>query len=803
VDENSASTWLDDDAEIISRLRVVEGASLTTGLPLLNGYDGLIELGRGGQGVVYSAEQQSTKRRVAIKLLHAGTAQDPTIRSRFSREIDFVARLRHPNIVRLYDSGSTSDGRPYLVMDLIEGGGLDEYTADLRKNTGYREIVQLVISIARAVHYAHQRGLLHRDLKPSNVRVTPDGTPIVVDFGLAKAFGEHDGARENLTMTGPHFLGSLKWASPEQIRGNPDDIDVRSDVYALGLLVYHAISGESPYRVDGPLAQVLSRIEQDEPEPLRRRLNDVPRDLDRVVARTLEKDKSLRYATAGDFADDLDRVMRGEPIIGNGASTWRALRRRTARYRAAFIILACLLIVVGVFAAVNSVLLSRTQRAEELAAAEVVRADAVNSFLTRMLASAAPEDLGREATVRDMLERAETELQAETAYPPAVIRELHSTIATTYGSLGEYERAHHHAVAAIAADEGDDPETMLGLKNIRVGLLIDLSRYDEAEQPARRVLEQSQMHFGTEHPLTLNAIGNLALLASERGRFDEAIQLHEQLYNTRRRLFGSEHETTLTSLHNIAAEENLAGRPERALERYAEAVRIQTARYGVDYPATIQSRNGLAASRHNTGDLEGATRDYEELIPDAVRVLGEDHSETNTIRSNFAFLLREIGRIDEALDLMELVYASSLRTLGPSHSATVNNRTGVAVMRYYTGDINGAIALLAESYQISLDSLGTQDVRTIAAGKSLAAALRTAEQYDEALKVIDEVLGGARLVFDESSPDLFSLVRLKADTLSDLGRVADALALYREATSLAEQIYGPDHEITLQLRNTD
>ncbi|MEM9082103.1 MAG: serine/threonine-protein kinase [Planctomycetota bacterium] len=803
MDGNSSSAWLDDDAEVISRLRAVEGASLTTGLPLLDGYDGLIELGRGGQGVVYSAVQHSTRRRVAIKLLHAETARDPAVRSRFAREVDFVAQLRHPNIVRLYDSGTTSDGRPYLVMDLIEGGGFDEHAAELRQQEGTREIVELVINIARAVHYAHQRGLLHRDLKPSNVRVTPGGTPIVVDFGLAKAFGDHEAARENLTVTGPHFLGSLKWASPEQIRGNVDDIDVRSDVYALGLLLYHSISGESPYRVDGSLAQVLSRIEKDEPEPLRRWLSDVQRDLERVVTRTLEKNKSLRYATAGDLADDLERVIRGEPIIGHGASTWRALRRRTARYRAAFVVLAFLFIVVGAFAATNSVLLSRTQRAEELAAAEVERADAVNGFLTQMLASASPEDLGREATVRDMLERAEAELQSGVAYPPPVIQELHATIATTYRSLGEYDRAFHHVKAAISACNDDDAETMIGLDNIRVGLLIDLSRYDEAEQQAQRLLEQSQLHFGTDHPLTLNAIGNIALLASERGRFDEAIQLHQELYETRKRLFGPEDQTTLTSLHNIAVEENLAGRPERALERYAEAVRIQTSVFGIDHPATIQSRNGLAASRHNTGDLDGAARDYEALIPDAVRVLGEDHSETNTIRSNFAFLLREVDKIDEALDLMELVYASSLRTLGPGHSATVNNRTGVAVMRYYTGDVDGAIDLLSESYQISRESLGVQDVRTIAAGKSLAAALRTAERYAEALEVIDEVLANARLVFHESNPDLFSLIRLNADTLSDSGQLAEALLLYGEAADLAEQIYGPDHETTIQLRNTD
>ncbi len=787
----SDTSWTRDEGEVLGRLRRMDAG--IAAIPEIPGYQHIVEIGRGGQGVVFAAMQSATRRRVAIKVLLTSVSGDAAARARFEREVELAARLRHPNVVRVYDGGVTLDGRPFCAMDLIDGEPLDRTLRDLPNADRARRAVELLRDVARGVHHAHQRGVIHRDLKPTNIRVTPGGAPVVVDFGLAKTIdGE---AHHDITVTSGHFLGSLAWASPEQASGRTADIDTRTDIYALGVILHHALTGRPPYPIDGSLTETLRRIETGEPESPRRLNPAVTRDLERVVRRCLEKAKDDRYSSAEELADDLERVLQGEPILGGGATAWRATRRRIVRYRVGLAVAAVAILALTAFSATSLVLLERARTAERSAVAESDRANRVTDFLKRSLESADPAAMGRETTLRDFISTVERELAAGTDLTPGERAELHSVIATTYRGLGDFDAALDHAQTAVdlAPDTNQAArEVRLGYRTQTAGLLIDLSRFDEAQAETDTLLPTLEAQLGETHPITLRARGQLAFLLSEKGQFAEAIALHETVYRARRDTLGPDHNETLTSLHNRAVEHNLAGQPERALEAYAVTLARYEATRGTDHPATIDARNGYAATLHNLGRLEEADAMFSELVPDAERVLGEDHALTNAIRNNHAFLMRDLGRLEDARDITREVYNSFLRTLGPSHSSTANARTGLAVTSYFLGDTDTAIRLLQESYDRSVETLGPANIRSIDAGKSLATVLRNEGQLDQALRVARAVLTGSEEFYGETSRDLLPALRLVASIELSSELFTEAMATSSRMTELARANEQPE-----------
>lgn len=323
------SEWYSDPDLVLGTLRdTIRGLEPA---PTIEGYEIVEEIARGGQGLVYLAVQRGTRRRVAIKvLLDRGS---PASRRRFEREVELVAALDHPNIVKVYDGRATADGKLYLVMEFVDGTPLERHVASVGRDP--RRVAELMRVVAEAVHAAHCRGVIHRDLKPSNILVDADGRPHIVDFGLARAPGRDD-RHMSLSVTG-QFLGSLPWASPEQAAGTPDRIDVRSDIYSLGVLLHQSLTGEFPYEVDGALSDALHNIATAEPSRPSARRRDLTRaggrDLDAITLTALAKDPERRYQSAADLAADLRAYLAGEPVRARADGAITAMAKALRRYR--------------------------------------------------------------------------------------------------------------------------------------------------------------------------------------------------------------------------------------------------------------------------------------------------------------------------------------------------------------------------------------------------------------------------------------------------------------------------------------
>jgi len=311
------------------------------------GYELRGEIHRGGQGIVYQAIQKSTGRTVAIKMLREAAFAGPTERSRFEREVQVLAALKHPNIVTIHDSGNAA-GHLYFVMDFIAGRPLDVYIAG--EKPPMRDVLRLFATICDAVNAAHVLGIVHRDLKPGNIRVGSSGTPFVLDFGLARLADASAAPNEpdsppQMTVTG-QFIGSLPWATPEQADGDAALVDRRSDVYSLGVVLFQILTGRFPYPVAGKMRQVLDRIAGATPTDPRSLSNEIDDEVATIVLTCLAKDPARRYQAAGDLAADIRRYLADEPIAAKRDSTWYVLRKTVRRYRwqvavtAAFVLLA-------------------------------------------------------------------------------------------------------------------------------------------------------------------------------------------------------------------------------------------------------------------------------------------------------------------------------------------------------------------------------------------------------------------------------------------------------------------------------
>lgn len=599
---------------------------------------------RGGQGVVYRATQLSTDRVVALKILRDRPFRSAIDRARFEREVEVLGDLDHPNIVRIVDSGE-SDGRGYIAMDFVDGLALDRAAvADVRDR------LRLFAAVCDAVHAAHLRGVIHRDLKPGNILVDAAGQPKVLDFGLARRFaleGDDLSSISTMTETG-HFVGSLPWASPEQVSGTGASIDLRSDIYSLGVILYQLLTGQFPYRVTGPVRVIAEDIATAAPVPPSFIVREIGDELETIVLKTLSKEPDRRYQSAGDLARDIRRYLAGEVIEAKRDSIAYVLRKQLRRHWLPASAVAALVAVALGGAVITTMLWRSAVTQRDLKEAQRLRAESIRGVLHRILASANPErSAGESVTVAQVLDGAASELDAGSLEDiPDVESSIRLTLGEAYLALGRLDLAQRHLDQALSLAERvhgrRHEETALVLATLG-RLQAQQSRDQEAAdcleeamsifeaaplgpppeaaraaltlatlqanlgQPERvkplldRAREITRAHFGAEHPETERVEIEIAthMLGSEH-----AVELLTRELALNRRALGPRHPETLRTLTQLAAELHVRGRVAESEEAYLQAIALGTAIHGTHHPDVLRLVTNLDWLYSHSGQPE-------------------------------------------------------------------------------------------------------------------------------------------------------------------------------------------------------
>ncbi len=863
-------------------------------------YKLLQQIGQGGMGVVFLAEQtQPVRRRVALKIIKPGMDTRQVI-ARFEAERQALAIMDHPNIARVLDAGATteqvrvgdgemgrggepdlkvslrvspspplplsptSSGRPYFVMELVKGVPITKYCDE--RQLSIRARLELLLTVCRAVQHAHQKGVIHRDLKPSNVLVAEfDGRPVpkIIDFGLAKATGPELAGRTMFTQYG-QIVGTFEYMSPEQARFNQLDIDTRTDIYSLGVLLYELLTGETPFdrqRLRTAAFDEMLRIIRDEDPPTpstrlgtsdtlssiaanrhtepTRLSREIRGELDWIVMKCLEKDRNRRYTTVHGLASDIQRYLADEPveaippsaayrlrkfarrnktllattvaialilIAGATVSTWQAVRATRAQHLADGRLVDLQKANVATLSALDDTRRAKASTDDALANAERERehAEAVSTYLMNAFRSADPEHAGRDVKVVDVLDQAVYELNNEFTGSPHIKGKLLNGLGATYLSLGMPEKAVpvlEQARDVLRAAAGtENHDTLLCMNSLGTAYRLT-GRLDEAIALLKEAVRLMGAKFGANHADAMMCLASLADAYRDAGQLAEAVPVSEEVLNLRRAELGPDHHETLLSMSNLAQTYFAVGRPAEAQSLLEETLERRRANFAPDHPGTLMCINNLAVVYRSAGRLNEALAMAEESLQRTKAKLGPDNLGTIMCMNNLAAVYADVDRLDEAISLMEQTLTIKKTKLGANNPSTLVTMANLAMSYRIDGRTAEALSLFEETCQLMQANLPPGHPKSILCMNNLALTRADAGRVADAATLLEETLQLAKESLSPDHPDTLLTMSNLADVYRELRRIPEAIALGEETLQLQRAKLSPDHPDTLRSMN--
>ncbi|MHB9080184.1 MAG: protein kinase domain-containing protein [Pirellulaceae bacterium] len=681
----------------------------------------LQQIGEGGMGVVYMAEQtQPVQRRIALKIIKPGMDSRQVI-ARFEAERQALALMDHPNIAKVLDAGTTDLGRPYFVMELVKGVPITRYCDE--QHLTPRQRLELFMSVCQAVQHAHQKGIIHRDIKPSNILVAEyDDRPVpkVIDFGVAKAVEQRLTQKTMFTDLG-QVVGTIEYMSPEQAKFNQLDIDTRSDIYSLGVVLYELLTGETPMdrqRLrNAGFDEMLRIIREEEPprpsirlssshslpsiaaqrqtEP--RKLSTLVRgELDWIVMKALDKDRARRYQTATGLAADIDRYLTDEPVLACPPSTAYRFHKFARRNKAAvvtsgMVVTALILGMAGtVWQAARATLAEHLAKENERRATEQARiSESVTTFLTNDLLAkadvrqqfqvdAAPDP---NIKVRTLLDRAARSLDSRFFAHPTVEAAVRYTLGTTYRELGLFREAETHLKRSAQIREEQLGSTHADTVGAKAALATLYANTDDrrGEAALLEILATQERVFGKQHATTLVTMHRLGSLYARHGEFDKAESYHLPALATQRRELGEDHPDTIDGMVDTAQlwiyRKNFAP-AEQLLRR---AIQLREATYGSRHPATAEAMFSLASLFQIATRYQEAERQYRQLLEIGRAVFGSQDPLVMVTMHNLAWVCWFQQRRDEAVAILQDALVLAPSALGKESPVTLAIRNSLAL----------------------------------------------------------------------------------------------------------------------------